>query len=105
MNFRVNQKVICVDVSPARGQEKIHVVLETLSLLRLREIYTIRSCDKWYGVRLEEIRLQIDPLGGEAGFYPWRFRPVKNTNIDIFLAMLKKTPQEHLQELEGFIIG
>ena len=69
-------------------------------MLKRGAIYTVRACvggERHYpepGVLLEEIRNPISSKhGAEWAFYADRFRPIKTTNIDAFLKMLKPTPE------------
>lgn len=94
--FHVGQKVVCIETWVRRegyGDEVGPVA---------GKVYTIRALldeDVWgdLGLHLEEI---VNPVrnyfGGplEPGFARRRFRPVKTTNIDVFLNMLAPTPSE-----------
>jgi hypothetical protein len=91
MNFHLGQQVVCVDVSPNPDGISTYT-----ALLRLRSIYTIRGVTMWAngpGVLLEEIILPPYYDGREMTYWPWRFRPVKTTDISCFTAVLKKTPK------------
>jgi hypothetical protein len=54
-------------------------------------VYTIRhisDTDDGLGVWLEEVRNPLSYVGEEWGFFATRFRPVKNTSIEVFRALL-----------------
>lgn len=87
--FEVGQQVVCVDDSTRDGDP---------TYLTCGSIYTIRSfdseCPPHVGIRIEEIILPVPPgWKEEASYYPWRFRPIRKTDISIFTAMLTKLPQ------------
>lgn len=92
--FVVGQRVVCInddgDWGSAARPEK-------------SRIYTIREIFTWVGrvgLRFEEI---VNPVAAiwniEFGYDHVYFRPVKETNIDVFTAMLNKTPSP-TKELE-----
>lgn len=91
-NFRVGQKVVCVDSEP--GEPRRNPEQWPLR----GSVYTIRSFNPQSGgVRLVEI---VNPAylykGGwmELSFFPRRFRPVKTTNIDVFRQMLNPVRED-----------
>lgn len=99
-NFRVGQKVVCVDDAESGEQYPGVIVFSGLDGLRNGVVYTIRSVfiDPFFNepvVRLEEIyRRPLASYKGkqyEGGFAPRRFRPVaeRKTDIAIFKAMLE----------------
>jgi hypothetical protein len=83
MNFRVGQKVVCVDDEPC-GLE----ACKENGIAR-GKVYTIRNIDtcpyaKRSGIRLEEVRLTIhEEIGRERLFRASRFHPVVETKTDI----------------------
>lgn len=103
--FLIGQKIVCVDdgglndgspcVNPVRG-----------------EVYTVRgfdTCDCGFpaGIWLSEISNRRVPLycrdcgltvRGEPPFLVRRFRPVRETDIDIFTKMLAPTPRRAKQK-------
>lgn len=90
IDFHIGQKVVCVDASPSHIGGKYRLVKGA--------VYTIRGFDDeggYLGLYLEEI--PDDPVRAPFklpnGWYAWRFRPVKTTNISIFTAMLVPTPR------------
>jgi hypothetical protein len=100
MNFHVGQKVVCIGMDDADAEE--------FDLLEERAVYTIRDIDyraaAWHDgvptVRLEEVTLQsvFTFLGPwEEGFHPGNFRPLRVTNIDVFLKMLEPQPKEKVE--------
>ena len=93
--FYVGQKVVCVD---AAGDSYLHIT----SGLSEGAIYTIAGFEKelcpvhWDApaVFLAEVKAPHNPFSGIAmAFLAARFRPVVNTDISIFTAMLKTTKQ------------
>ena len=93
IHFRVGQKVVCVDGSAhwgGHGDEMLPIE---------GEIYTIRELfdcgDEGIGVRLVE--LVNEPRHYNIGFMegcliPERFRPLVQTGIGVFKAMLAPQP-------------
>jgi hypothetical protein len=86
MAFRVGQKVVCVDASPAE-----HGFVCFKWIVRGR-VYTVRSLTPYDGLLLEEVIDHTRPHlnGRERGFKSQRFRPIveRKTDISIFKAML-----------------
>ena len=105
MDLRVGQKVICIN---ARHPD---LALYDEALPTEGAIYTIRAIVLWSlrggdedGLHLVEIvntpRVYFTPSGrvlAELIFRVSRFRPVRETNIDVFLKMLEPAP---VQEAE-----
>lgn len=87
-HLRIGQMVVCVD-GDFRG---VHPLDKTLCQFPARgRIYTIRGFlvrpDDGLGLLLEEIVNPADYYSdgyGEPAFFAYRFRPVKETNIEIF---------------------
>lgn len=98
-NFRVGQKVVCIDDQPVRRPG----FSLNMDGLRAGTVYTIRDITRnpsnhpdagMTTIRLEEICRNVLPADREEiGFRLSRFRPVKTTSIEIFRAMLV-TPKQ-----------
>jgi hypothetical protein len=98
MNFRVGQKVVCVDDAPTRRPGRF--TGGNHGLLTKGEVYTIREIDcraihlhNSATVRLTEITLPVKNTWvglWEEGFSPYRFRPAveRKTDISIFTKIL-----------------
>jgi hypothetical protein len=97
MNFRIGQKVVCIDDKPS-------IVQGSLGLLKAGQVYTIR----WLGdymcpgtneiqphIRVEEIHRPCgdDTENIDTPYKARRFRPIveRKTNISIFKKMLTPT--------------
>jgi hypothetical protein len=115
MSFHVGQRVVCVDMSL---REKwitpvSHVLAATVPLVVPAEgyVYTVRAVldARPYGfdgdaLLLEEVVNPVmahttAPVAGavfevEVFFLAWRFRPLYDTNIEVFTRMLEPVPQE-----------
>ncbi len=98
-NFFVGQHVVCVDVDDPPGYAV------PLGPLILNTVYTIRDIVYpigWDGVRLEEIIREIYESsswnGGEIPYDANRFRPLVESRLDIFNAMLADTPVDAIAE-------
>lgn len=87
--MQVGQRVVCVDDAP-RKRFPILPGWPTKG-----QVYTVRGTRmllSGVGVYLEEIHNEPMILGGhlvEPSFWHGRFRPVRETNIDCFLAILE----------------
>lgn len=86
--FHVGQRVVCINDANPR-------LFPFMGVSR-GCVYTIRGIDDGsgeLGLFLEEVKLPV-PSGRktEASFDATRFRPVKETDISIFTAMLNPTP-------------
>lgn len=98
--FRVGQKVVCVDDAFAW---KNTIYAGQVTLPTLHAIYTIRAVDEYErGVILAFKEVHNTPkvlkaYGNstmrEPMFLAYHFRPVVNTDISIFTAMLKQVTQ------------
>ena len=97
MNFRLRQKVVCVNDKWDADANKY-----VPNRPRKGGVYTIRGFDadpfdpNEPGVYLEEmVNPERDYLNGriEGSFYAHRFRPIRTTSIDVFTAMLAPTPR------------
>lgn len=96
-NFRVGQKVVCIDASERKGPGK-YTVLPVQG-----RVYTVRGISAWQwncgfsgvGLYLEEIHRPPTPQG-EAPWGCWRFRPVveRKTDISIFKALLTPSKEK-----------
>ncbi|WP_040677416.1 hypothetical protein [Rhizobium mesoamericanum] len=108
-NFRVGQKVVCVDDAVDRSDvpEGARIVGEGMDGLRKGAVYTVRDiffCPGWKEavIRLCEIKRfpfnRVGKVEYESGFAPWRFRPVVDRKIDIsiFTKLLKTKSLEEL---------
>lgn len=79
--FRVGMKVVCVDASGL------------LHHLKEGAVYTISAINaKWGCVLIGLVEAPGD--SPDVNYYPRRFRPVVNTDISIFAAMLNKAPEK-----------
>jgi hypothetical protein len=99
MSFRIGQRVVCVN-----DRFKNYRRSPSDRSLRSGCVYTIA----WVGVdacamfptptlsvHLEEITREVSDLDGRRlPYFASRFRPVKETNIDVFTAMLAPTPKQ-----------
>ncbi len=101
MNFRVGQKVVCVDDSVVVGFPKG-------GMLMRGHVYTVRQIGTTVrgevGVHLNEVRLTSEPgcvgiVSGkpyiDAFYRAARFRPAveRKTDISIFTAILNRRPE------------
>lgn len=91
MSFHVGQRVVCVDDRYTTHSNRRE--------LYSGNVYTIRRLDTVDGmpcVCLHEIPLRYSPSRGwiDYPFRATRFRPVKETDISIFTAMLAPTPKQ-----------
>lgn len=98
--FRIGQRVVCIrDVNEGYGW----AATNKYSVPKVGCVYTIRDFDGADGLRVEEV---VNPLMDcihtatglhifdEPSFDTDRFRPVKETSIDVFTAMLAPTPNK-----------
>lgn len=100
MSFHVGQRVVCVDDASRPGLLwSIGKAWGDLDGLRKGTIYTVRGIELApIGVltlKLREIVRKSPPGTGnlDAGFAAFRFRPVVETDISIFTAMLNPVPK------------
>ena len=98
-NFYVGQKVVCVDADGVGSSGSPLIEGRT---------YTIRDLGplpQWQtkipgvpadalGVRLKELRRWSPEQDPEGMYYTWRFRPLIETDISVFQAMLNPTPKQ-----------
>lgn len=93
--FRIGQQVVCIDDKDWRNPGLIgSPAAPTTPVKGL--VYTVRGFSPSDAVYLEEIVCAPYPWNwgiGEGGWLRRRFRPVKETSIDIFTAMLAPKPQ------------
>ena len=87
--FYVGQRVVCVSSAPfvPFGCTSVYV----------GNVYTIRRVAETYGglgIWVEEISNPSAPCGEEWGFFAHRFRPVKDTSIEIFRKLLAPIPEK-----------
>jgi hypothetical protein len=99
MTFRVGQRVVCVK-RDAWTDALSQLPLEADNFPVFGMVYTVRTIDAAHGnlyLRFEEIvnapRNYVNGLD-ECNFWAARFRPVKETDISIFTAMLAPTPKQ-----------
>jgi len=87
-NFRVGQKVVCVntDNAPTLEMDRVYTIVSVLGAKFPSRLGTYE-----YGVTVAEAA----PLPGSIGFAACRFRPVveRKTDIGIFRAMLTPAKQ------------
>lgn len=84
--FYVGQKVVCVDVKTP------NIIGIPAANLKKGQIYTVSSVSL---TRLGVEALTVEetvPAPACTGFHSWRFRPLPETSIEIFQAMLKPVP-------------
>ena len=101
--FYVGQHVVCIDVSPNKAGG-LHPRYWDTEIPVLGAVYTIRRtfCARRYGhddiaILLDEVRNPVRRFIARTGrkvrceqfFLGYRFRPVRTTNIDVFLKMLE----------------
>ena len=88
MNFRVGQKVVCVDAAIPAHRKCLH-----RAQLVERAIYTVRAYVKDFdgeaGVLVDEIISEISYFGEEYGFHASRFRPLVEKKTDAGMAIRK----------------
>lgn len=94
-NFKVGQKVVCVDDVFAFGWERIVKTPVKGQVYTIRQLLTFKACTGAVvtTILLDEI---VNPVRKwdagvmEAGFVPRRFRPVvqRKTDISIFKSLL-----------------
>jgi hypothetical protein len=108
MIFHVGQRVICTNVTPRR--DGLHPRYASTAIPVLGAAYTIRAIfdarpygHDDVGTLLEEvvnpIRRYISqrgPVTVEQFWLAYRFRPLRTTNIDVFLRMLEPEPAVEL---------
>lgn len=103
MGFKVGERVVCVDDDPDKylNTKRFKVESNDMDGLVKGAIYTIRgvryndeACIGKVSVFLQEIIRPIDYDGIECSFAAQRFRPLVETNIDIFQAMLVNPHRE-----------
>ena len=101
--FAIGQKVVCVDDRLRTGRRYYRENLPKNGVVyTVREMVDARArgyTDEDWGLRLVEIvnrkRWYTPPNGRiftEMFFSASRFRPLRSTNIDVFLKMLEPTP-------------
>lgn len=99
MNFRVGQKVVCVNDNNGPGVGSIcrgHRVVSMTCKLENGVIYTVRSLGTCWqdgspGIRLHEIARPIASITGEElCFFAHRFRPVIEKSTDTGMAVLRE---------------
>jgi hypothetical protein len=94
MNFHVGQKVVCVDDNP-------HYPQLPWTPPQKGAVYTITSLfveRRLLCVTLAELQNK-NPVGRDFGYVAHRFRPLRVTNIDVFLKMLEPQPKEKVESV------
>ncbi len=99
-DFEVGKRVVCVDDDVKRYQRSGFIYSRSLHGLIKGKVYTIRKvgygCDREDGVLVwldEIIRPVKSHEGTEQGYSINRFRPIDETRIDQFRAMLTNLPK------------
>lgn len=101
MNFRVGQKVVCVDVNCTHGP------WDGYAYPQLNAVYTVRSkftnCDGSPCIRLVEIKNPELRPGFEPGFGADHFRPAVSpkTDISTFTKILDDVSAGRVREIAG----
>lgn len=97
MNFHVGQKVVCIDDEAYLGGEwhGPHPVKGS--------VYTVRAVGVRHPMVPEEPCINVEEIMREldAPFLARRFRPVKETNIDVFTAMLNPSPVKKKEKADA----
>lgn len=91
--FRVGQKVVCIDAQPHSNMLSVGWLADvpikgavyTVTDITQRPKHVICECPN--ALRFAEIKNLAD-----VGYCAHRFRPIQETNIDVFRAMLKPLP-------------
>jgi hypothetical protein len=98
VTFYVGQKVVAI----TNGILHYDYGERSLESLHKGAVYTIRSLehprhsrDGVVGLRFVGITNPIDPCGLEMAYQGDEFRPAVEPSIEIFTAMLSKTPKEN----------
>ena len=94
-NFVIGQKVVCVNDTP-NSEWKGPFLIEKGKTYTIREILV--TPHNSITLKFKEIPSREGMPGYpkdhiDHGYRFERFRPLKNTNIDIFTSMLNRTPQ------------
>lgn len=98
MNFRIGQKVVCINADriPRPGAPPYWRTPPVL-----RQVYTVAGIGESLSFEGEHVLFleeQKNPsfLGSkpDCGYLARRFRPVQTTNIDVFLKMLEPQPEK-----------
>jgi hypothetical protein len=94
MTFRVGQKVVCVDDAGTDETGRIELVRGTIYTVRWQGFHwSDYYPEPLYCVRLEEVWRKDEWVGDDNEDCPFRasrFRPLIETDISIFTAMLPK---------------
>lgn len=94
MGFHIGQRVVCIDDKPRPPS----ISYQQDAKVTKGSIYTVRGIynavpRSIVGILLEEVTGILSPKWNiEIGFCSTRFRPVRETNIDVFTKMLEKEP-------------
>lgn len=87
-NFKVGQKVVCVD-------DNFQPRYEWVTYPTKNEMYTIRNISKKGGLRFEEIinpKYDYEEGYHEHGFFYWRFRKPDHQFAEDVIAMICSQP-------------
>lgn len=103
MSFHVGQRVVCVNAKRPAGRTYYNdeVFPVTGGVYTIRSMF-IRQKTGALLLRLYEIvnkEGEYDEGFQEAGFNCSRFRPVRDTDISIFTAMLNPVPKKELETI------
>lgn len=99
--FHIGQMVVCVDGQPTWCDGPKGFVVQ--DLLTTGRIYTVRGVGDFdFGpttgtipvLWLEEVLRSYDEKRADVPFGACRFRPVKQTSIETFTAILNRAPQK-----------
>lgn len=103
MNFRVGQKVVCVDMNTygRLSRWKGERVPNADQVYTIRAVFVSDDGLDEVGVLLEEIRNPINWTGQEFGFLASRFRPVveRKTDISTFTKILDDVNAGRVREV------
>jgi hypothetical protein len=113
-NFYVGQKVVCVDTTTQFGSVPLDP--GDLHEIKVGSVYTIRWIGEhddpdvsplYLGIRLEEVERsrtypELDPNHWDVPFDHRRFRPLIQTDISVFTAMLNPTQEKKRKSSNEF---
>jgi hypothetical protein len=88
MAFHVGQRVVCVDDGPDYAGQSTKLVE--------RHVYTVDDAFDWYGTPGVVIA-GVQSWHPTGAYKASRFRPVQETDISIFTAMLSPTPKQKVR--------
>lgn len=86
--FEIGERIVCVDAKTRKAHAPTTELVEG-------KVYTVRDISPQGGIYLEEIINEKHPyFNREWAYFEDRFRPIKSTNISIFLKMLEPTSEK-----------